>query len=47
MSRHLFPHGVFEMMAIDILLFFGLEVYWRTMLYHGSIEPPTIICIDN
>jgi hypothetical protein len=34
--------GFFEMMTLDILLFFGLEVHWRTMSYHGSIEPPTI-----
>jgi hypothetical protein len=39
--------GVFEMMAIDILLFFGLEVHERTMAYHGSIEPSTIIYKDN
>jgi hypothetical protein len=31
------------MMVIDILLFFELEVHWRTMSYHGSIEPSTII----
>jgi hypothetical protein len=42
-----FPHGGFVMMAIDILLFFGLDVHGRTMLYHGSIEPPTIIYKDN
>jgi hypothetical protein len=35
------------MMAIDILLFFGLEVHWRTISYHGSIEPPIIIHKDN
>jgi hypothetical protein len=35
------------MMTIDILLFFGLEVHGRTMAYHGSIEPPTIIHKDN
>jgi hypothetical protein len=35
------------MKAIDVLLFFGLEVHWRTVSYHGSIEPPTIIYIDN
>jgi hypothetical protein len=34
-------------MTIDILLFFGLEVHGRTMTYHGSIEPPTIIYKDN
>jgi hypothetical protein len=46
-SSFIFPTGVFEMMAIDILLFFGLEVHGRTMAYHGSIEPPTIIYKDN
>ena len=35
------------MMTIDILLFFGLEVHGRTMVYHGSIESPTIIHDDN
>jgi hypothetical protein len=35
------------MMTINILLFFGLEVHGRTMAYHGSIEPPTIIHKDN
>jgi hypothetical protein len=35
------------MMAIDILLFFGLEVHGRTISYHGSIEPLTIIYKDN
>jgi hypothetical protein len=35
------------MMAVDILLFFGLDVHGRTMLYHGSIEPPTIIYKDS
>jgi hypothetical protein len=34
-------------MTIDILLFFGLEVHWRTMSYCGSIEPLTIIHKDN
>jgi hypothetical protein len=29
-------------MTIEMLLFSGLEVHGRTM-YHGSIEPPTII----
>jgi hypothetical protein len=31
-----FPHWVFEMMTVDILLFFGLKVLGRTMSYHGS-----------
>jgi hypothetical protein len=35
------------MMAIDILLFFGLEVHWRTISYHDSTESPTIIHKDN
>jgi hypothetical protein len=35
------------MMDIDILLFFGLEVHGRTMMYHGSIESLTIIYEDN
>jgi hypothetical protein len=34
------------MTTIEMLLFFGLEVHGRTM-YHGSIEPPTIIYKDN
>jgi hypothetical protein len=46
-SSLIFTMGVFEMMAIDILLFFGLEVHERTMAYHGSIEPSTIIYKDN
>jgi hypothetical protein len=46
-SSFIFLTGVFEMMAIDILLFFGLEVHERTMTYHGSFEPPTIIYKDN
>jgi hypothetical protein len=33
--------------TIDILLFFGLDVHWRTMSYCGSIEPLTIIHKDN
>jgi hypothetical protein len=35
------------MMTIDILLFFGLEVHGRTMAYHGSNKPSTIIYKDN
>jgi hypothetical protein len=35
------------MMTIDILLFFGLEVHWRTISYHDSTESPTIIHKDN
>jgi hypothetical protein len=42
-----FPYWGFEMMTVNILLFFGLEVHRRTMTYHGSIEPPTIIYKDN
>jgi hypothetical protein len=34
-------------MVVDILVFFGLDVHGRIMLYHGSIEPPTIIYKDN
>jgi hypothetical protein len=42
-----FPHSFFEMITLDVLLFFGLEVHGRTMSYHGSIESPTIIYKDN
>jgi hypothetical protein len=35
------------MMIVDILLFFGIEVHGRTMVYHGLIESPTIIYEDN
>jgi hypothetical protein len=35
------------MMAIDILLFFGLEVHWITISYHDSTESPIIIHKDN
>jgi hypothetical protein len=48
MSHHLFsPQGIFEMMTLDILLFFRREVHRRTISYHGSIESPTIIYKDN
>jgi hypothetical protein len=46
-SSFIFPTGVFEMMATDILLFFGLEIHGRTMVYHSSIESSTIIYEDN
>jgi hypothetical protein len=34
-------------MTVDILLFFGLEVYGRTMTYYDLIESSTIIYEDN
>jgi hypothetical protein len=48
MSHHFFsPQGFFEIMTLDILLFFRWEVHRRTISYHGSIESPTIIYKDN
>jgi hypothetical protein len=35
------------MKATDILLFFGLDVHGRTMVYHVSIESPAIIYENN
>jgi hypothetical protein len=46
-SSFISPQGFFEMMTLDILLFFELEVHGRTMSYHGSIESSTIIYEDN
>jgi hypothetical protein len=34
-SSFIFPTEIFEMMTVDIL-FFGLEVHERIVLYHGS-----------